>query len=186
METTMRNPSDQISLKRYALLRGWAKYAILFCDDITSEMDRIVNLRGSNFGIAINQDYNALRWQRLQFRRYRTSYAIGMFGLASCTFLSTDDAGNLVRTNWTEDQISSHNRDRLNKYRQRSRQAKRILASANLLQCPDCYGSGCVSYGEDDEPCSTCQIEGVVHLGVNGATSPSASTMKDSNNEPCN
>lgn len=52
--------TNDVSIARHALLRGWARWLALYIDDLQEEVRRIEKMRGTNFGVAVKSDYNAL------------------------------------------------------------------------------------------------------------------------------
>lgn len=156
----MTKKDDVVSLRRYSLLRGWARY-LVYLPEIEKQKDAIAKLRGSHFGIAVKDDWHALRWQRLDFLTHRARYAVEMYGLKGHTRI--DENGLHVST---PDEIEKMNRESFDKYRQRARRAKRILEAANLLVCQSCHNQGYYMVGDVDYPCGECQIPGIVAIAA--------------------
>ncbi|NTI22397.1 hypothetical protein G6M87_11060 [Rhizobium rhizogenes] len=73
---------------RYFMLHGWARF--LGSSNNDNLMKQITKRRkGGNWGIAINDDYFALQWQRYDFRRQRAQRAIGADKIRSYSFTGT-------------------------------------------------------------------------------------------------
>lgn len=163
MSQSHTNDVSDVSAARYALLRGWAKWLALYIDDLQREVRRIEKMRGTNFGIAVKSDYNALLWQIWGYRLQRAKYAVGLFGLVGRAHLT--DSG------WvhdTPDQINEANRLSMSKYRERAVVAVHKLRERGLFPCTECLGAGCFVVGDQDYPCERCQIHGVVELDKMG------------------
>lgn len=144
---------------RYILLRGWAKWLAIYVDDLQREVAKIERMRGTNFGIAVQSDYNALRWQIWDYRLHRAKYAVGLFGLVSRAIFT--DKGWMQDT---PDQIKEANRTSMSRYRERAVLAVHKLREYGLLPCTECCGAGYYLIGDQDYPCEKCQIHGVVEL----------------------
>lgn len=109
------------SMRRYAILRGWARYLCL-SEDITRESDRIRRKRGKDFGILVDDDPWALSYQRLYFKTQRAKYAVGMRGLVS---MSTYTDGRFQLHPQSE--VDEYNRNWMNEDRMRAHRAKKLI-----------------------------------------------------------
>lgn len=151
--------SQSVSFRRYALLHGWARW-LTRLPDIEDQKKKLIRLRGSNFGIAVNYDILALEYQRLDFLSHRALYAVGSFGLSGSSIWTED---GWVHT--SKQEIDENNKERLKKYRDKSYRAKRLLQSIGLLHCKTCFDQGFVTNGDVSSNCPDCHIEGIVQVG---------------------
>lgn len=153
------NESETVSLARYTLLRGWAKY-LSYASSIEKEMDVIAKLRENSFGIAIRTDWRALQWQRLDFQLHRARYAVGMYGL---TRYATCRGSEWIRV--SQEELDRNNQKSFDKqYRQKSHRAKKLLSAAGVLHCDSCHDQGYYLEGDQDYPCPDCQIPGIIDI----------------------
>lgn len=151
-----------VSNRRYALMVGWARYLHAFIDNISRDMKQIEMLRGTPIGIAVHDDYNALRWQRLDFRKHRAAYAVGAFGIKYKS----------IFTDWkhaSREEVAETNRKAIAKYRLRAQRAKKILLRHSLAPCSECQGAGYFIIGDREYACDNCQIRGIVILEESAA-----------------
>ena len=74
-----------VSDGKYFMMRGWARF--LGSSKNADLMKEIISRRkGGNWGIAVSDDYFALQYQRLEFRRQRAQRAIGQDKVRSYRF----------------------------------------------------------------------------------------------------
>lgn len=152
-------PAPEItSLRRYALLRGWARWLSRYGDG-EEELEKIVEIRGTRFGIAIQDDYHALRYQRAKWLKQRASYAVGAYGLTG--FASWSD-GRWHRA--SKDEVAAMNRTNMAKDRARAVRAKRLLRESGMLTCSACGDLGYTGQYDETYPCHVCRRPGKITL----------------------
>lgn len=161
----MPTVDSSVSVKRYALLRGWARW-LTRLPDIGDQKRNLIRLRGSSWGIAVKDDILALEYQRLEFFSHRALYAVGSFGLSGQKSLRENEKGELYWRVSPGDEIAAINKSRMATYRTKSNRAKKILTLSGHLHCNTCQDNGFVVEGDRDYPCPDCLVEGIVEVEV--------------------
>lgn len=156
-------PDQSVSFHRYALLHGWARWMTRL-PDIEEQKLKLIRLRGTNWGIAVEDDILALEYQRLEFFSRRALYAVDSFGLRGKKSLEENGEGLYWRVS-PPDEIAAINRNSMAKVRAKSTRAKRLLESTGHLHCETCHNDGFVVEGDRDYPCPDCHVEGIVQVG---------------------
>lgn len=155
-------PDQSVSFRRYALLHGWARWMTRL-PDIEKQKEKLIKLRGTNWGVAVKDDILALEYQRLEFFSRRALYAVDSFGLRGKESLEENDKGPYWRVS-PPDEIAAINRDSMAEIRAKSTRAKRLLESTGHLHCKTCQDNGFVMEGDRDYPCQDCHVEGIVQV----------------------
>lgn len=151
--------SNTISVARYALLRGWARYLCLVTDNICLKKQELIKLRGTDFGIAVDRDIHALFYQILDYRQRRAFYAVGMMGLTGYSIWNTGGWHNV-----SSDETAKMNSNTLAKYRLKSINAIHLLRTHGLMPCTKCYDNGYIASGDDCYDCPKCRKHGKVPI----------------------
>jgi len=141
--------------KRLFFMTGWARWWASHSIDLYIRQEQLVKDRGDRFGIAIDSDYHALKYQILEFEFNRASYALGLSGV------SFVKSGPKI---WSKEEIDSYNKEQLKTYRDRAHKAINRLKQYNLFPCTECHDEGYIIYGDTHYPCSRCQVKGKVSL----------------------